>query len=324
MLSTAGPPSSAGYEGALKRRLPNGETITAMATVESPRGATHEVFNQPPPLEDYNSFDSDRVLAEALRREGADWAEGRARELGAIAGASQTVRWGFEANEKAPKLHTHDRYGHRINEVEFDTSWHELMRVGIGHGLHALPWRQPGPGAHVARTALFVLLMQAESGVGCPISMTYSVIPALRKQPDVAEEWEPRFLSLDYDERPIPAARKRGALCGMWLTEKQGGSDVRANTTAATALNGGGPGAEYELAGHKWFCSAPMCDAFLVLAQAEGGLSCFLLPAGLPTESATPSGSSGSRTRWATARTPWPRWSSTAPGRGWSARRAAG
>jgi putative acyl-CoA dehydrogenase len=253
-----------------------------MATIERQPGATHEVFNQPPLLEDYNSFDSDRVLVEALRREGADWAEGRARELGAIAGSSQTIRWGFEANEQVPKLHTHDRYGHRINEIEFDTSWHELMRIGIGHGLHALPWREPGPGAHVARTALFMLLMQAESGVGCPISMTYSVIPALRKQADVAEEWESRFLSLDYDERPIPADRKRGAICGMWLTEKQGGSDVRANTTTATPLNGGGPGAEYELVGHKWFCSAPMCDAFLVLAQVEGGLSCFLLPRWTP------------------------------------------
>ncbi len=253
-----------------------------MATVERPLHSTHEVFNQPPPLEDYNPFDSDRVLVEALRREGAEWAEGRARELGAISGSSQTIRWGFEANEKKPELHTHDRYGHRINEVEFDSSWHELMRIGIGHGLHALPWREPGTGAHVARAAMFMLLMQAESGVGCPISMTYSVMPALRMQPDVAEEWEPRFLSLDYDERSMPADRKRGALCGMWLTEKQGGSDVRANTTTATALNGGGPGAEYELVGHKWFCSAPMCDAFLVLAQTDGGLSCFLLPRWTP------------------------------------------
>jgi putative acyl-CoA dehydrogenase len=253
-----------------------------MATVERRLPATHEVLNQPPPLEDYNPFDADRVLAEALRREGAGWAEGRARELGAIAGSHQTIRWGFEANEKLPELHTHDRFGHRIDEVEFDSSYHELMRIGVSHGLHASPWSEPGPGAHVARAAMFMLLMQAESGVGCPISMTYSVIPALRKQPDVAEEWEPRILSLDYDERPIPTERKRGALCGMWLTEKQGGSDVRANTTAATPLGAGGPGGEYELVGHKWFCSAPMCDAFLVLAQAEGGLSCFLLPRWTP------------------------------------------
>jgi putative acyl-CoA dehydrogenase len=253
-----------------------------MATVERQLHSTHEVFNQPPPLEEYNTFDADRPLTEALRREGAEWAEAEVRELGAICGSRQTIRWGFEANEKTPQLHTHDRYGHRVNEVEFDSSWHELMRIGIGHGLHASPWREPGPGAHVARAAMFMQLAQAEGGVGCPISMTYSVIPPLRKQPDVAAEWEPRFLSLDYDERPIPADRKRGATCGMWLTEKQGGSDVRANTTTATPLNGGGPGGEYAIVGHKWFCSAPMCDAFLVLAQTDGGLSCFLLPRWTP------------------------------------------
>jgi putative acyl-CoA dehydrogenase len=244
--------------------------------------ATHEVFNQPPPLEDYNPFDADRPLAEALRREGAEWAEGEARELGAICGSRQTIRWGFEANEKVPKLRTHDRYGHRVDEVEFDSSWHELMRIGVGHGLHSSPWQEPGPGAHVARAAKFMLLMQAESGVGCPLSMTYSAIPALRKQPELAAEWEPRFGSLDYDERSLPADRKRGALCGMAMTEKQGGSDVRANTTVAQPLNGGGPGAEYELVGHKWFCSAPMCDAFLVLAQTDSGISCFLLPRWTP------------------------------------------
>jgi putative acyl-CoA dehydrogenase len=253
-----------------------------MATVERQSNSTHEVFNQPPPLEDYNSFDADRVLGEALRREGAGWAEEKARELGAICGSSQTIRWGFEANERKPVLRTHDRFGHRIDEVDFDSSWHELMRIGVDHGLHAAPWREPGPGAHVARAAMFTLLMQAESGVGCPLSMTYSAIPALRVQPELAEEWEPRFLSLDYDERSLPAERKRGALCGMAMTEKQGGSDVRANTTTATPLNGGGPGAEYELAGHKWFCSAPMCDAFLVLAQTDSGISCFLMPRWTP------------------------------------------
>jgi putative acyl-CoA dehydrogenase len=254
-----------------------------VATAERPASReTHRVFNQPPPLEDYNPFDADRPLAEALRREGADWAEGRTRELAAICGSRQTIRWGFEANEKKPVLQTHDRYGNRVDEVEFDSSWHELMRIGIDHGLHASPWRDPGPGAHVARAAMFMLLMQAESGVGCPISMTYSAIPAIRRQPDVAEEWESRFLSLDYDERSMPADRKRGSLCGMAMTEKQGGSDVRANTTTATPLNGGGPGAEYELVGHKWFCSAPMCDAFLVLAQTDSGISCFLMPRWTP------------------------------------------
>jgi putative acyl-CoA dehydrogenase len=253
-----------------------------MATVQRRSSATHEVFNQPPPLEDYNPFDADEPLREALRREGAGWAEDRARELGAICGSRQTIRWGFEANERKPELHTHDRYGNRIDEVEFDVSWHELMRLGIGHGLHASPWREPGTGAHVARAAMFMLLMQAESGVGCPISMTYSAIPALRRQPELAAEWEERFLSLDYDERSLPAERKSGALCGMAMTEKQGGSDVRANTTTATPLNGGGPGAEYEIVGHKWFCSAPMCDAFLVLAQTESGISCFLMPRWTP------------------------------------------
>ena len=153
------------------------------------------------------------------------------------------------------------------------------MKAGVGFGLHSLPWREATPGAHVARAAMFMTFGQAEAGVGCPISMTYSAVPALRAQPEIAEEWEPRFMSTSYDgERLRPAPDKAGALCGMAMTEKQGGSDVRANTTTARPLNGGGPGAEYELSGHKWFMSAPMCDAFLVLAQAPGGLSCFFMP----------------------------------------------
>jgi len=256
-----------------------------MAISERPARApdpTHEVLNQPPPLEDYNVFESDPALVEGLRREGAGWAEERAREVGALAGSARVIRWGVEANQNPPRLRTHDRYGNRIDEVDFHPAWHELMRLGIGLGLHALPWREPGAGAHVARTAMFMVFSQAEAGVGCPISMTYSAIPALRAQPDLAEQWEPRFLSLSYDERFVPAPDKAGALCGMAMTEKQGGSDVRANTTVAMPLNGGGPGGEYELTGHKWFCSAPMCDAFLVLAQAEAGISCFLLPRWTP------------------------------------------
>jgi putative acyl-CoA dehydrogenase len=253
-----------------------------MATIDERRGvegpATHEVFNQPPPLEGYNSFEADRVLVEALRREGAEWAEGSARELGGICGRPRTLRLGVEANENPPKLRTHDRFGNRIDEVDFHPAWHELLRLSVEHGLHALPWREPKPGAHVARAAMFMLTSQVEAGVGCPISMTYSVIPALRAQPTLAQEWESRFLSLSYDERLVPAPDKKGALCGMGMTEKQGGSDVRANTTVARPLNGGGPGGEYEITGHKWFFSAPMCDAFLVLAQAEGGLSCYLMP----------------------------------------------
>ncbi len=253
-----------------------------MATIDERRGATgeatHEVFNQPPPLEGYNTFESDRVLVEALRREGADWAEESARELGAICGRPQTLRLGVQANENPPQLRTHDRFGNRIDEVVFHPAWHELMRLSVERGLHALPWRDPKPGAHVARAAMFMLTSQVEAGVGCPISMTYSVVPALRVQPELAEEWESRFLSLEYDERMVPAPDKKGALCGMGMTEKQGGSDVRANTTTARSLNGGGPGSDYEITGHKWFFSAPMCDAFLVLAQADGGLSCFLMP----------------------------------------------
>jgi putative acyl-CoA dehydrogenase len=257
-----------------------------VATIERAHGdPTHEVLNQAPPLEGYNVFDADRVLAEALRREGAEWAEDDARELGAICGRADTIKLGVQANENPPKLRTHDRFGNRVDEVEFHPAWHELMTLGISRGLHASPWRDPQPGAHVARAAKFILLSQVEAGVGCPISMTYSVIPALRKQPELAAEWEPRFLSLEYDgERLVPAPDKKGALCGMAMTEKQGGSDVRANTTLARPLNGGGPGGEYEITGHKWFCSAPMCDAFLVLAHAEGGLSCFLLPRFTPDD----------------------------------------
>jgi putative acyl-CoA dehydrogenase len=251
-----------------------------MAVTEPrPASATHEVFNQAGALTPYNPFEADRVLAEALQREGGGWAEDEARELGAICGRPDVVAKGVQANENPPKLRTHDRFGNRIDEVEFHPAWHDLMRVGVGHGLHASPWRDPQAGAHVARAAKFILLSQVEAGVGCPISMTYSVIPALRTQPELAAEWEERFLSLSYDgERLVPAPDKKGALCGMAMTEKQGGSDVRANTTVARPVNGGGPGAEYEITGHKWFCSAPMCDAFLVLAQADGGLSCFLLP----------------------------------------------
>jgi putative acyl-CoA dehydrogenase len=240
-------------------------------------GSTHEVANQPPPLENYNTFETDQVLVEALRREGGQWAEDHVRGIGAAAGRAETIRWAFEANDNPPRLRTHDRYGNRIDEVSFHPAWHSLMHLAVSWGLHSLPWSDPQPGAHVARAAGFILL--PEAGIGCPLSMTYSVIPALRKQPEVAAEWEPRFASLEYDgERLVPPPDKKGALCGMGMTEKQGGSDVRANMTTATPLNGGGPGAEYEIAGHKWFFSAPMCDAFLVLAQAPAGLSCFFMP----------------------------------------------
>jgi putative acyl-CoA dehydrogenase len=254
-----------------------------VATVERPpSSATHEVFNQASPLAGYNVYEADAVLREAVRREGADWAEERISSVGALAGSERLIELGAAANENPPRLRTHDRYGNRVDWVDFHPSWHELMSIAVGNELHASPWKDPRPGAHVARGAAFMCMSQAEAGIGCPISMTYSVIPALRAQPDLAAEWEPRFLSAEYDGRNVPATQKAGALAGMGMTEKQGGSDVRANTTVARPVDGGGPGAEYEITGHKWFMSAPQCDAFLILAQADGGISCFLFPRWTP------------------------------------------
>ncbi len=228
--------------------------------------------NQPPPLVDYDPLESDPALLDGFRREGAGWAEERVRRASMLAGG-EALEWGRLANACPPVLRTHDRYGERIDEVEFHPAWHDLMRSGVELGLHASPWREAGPGAHVARAAAFMLLAQAESGFGCPISMTYAAVPTLRRQPDVAAEWESRLTSLDYDPRPLPASQKDGALAGMTMTERQGGSDVRANTTRAEP-----EGDAWAVTGAKWFCSAPMCDAFLVLAQTANGLSCFLLP----------------------------------------------
>jgi putative acyl-CoA dehydrogenase len=254
-----------------------------MAVVEPSRSyePTHQVLNQASPLQGYNVFEQDQPLVEALEREGAGWARDRARKVGEFAGG-EGIELGRQANVNPPVLRTHDRFGNRIDEVEFHPAWHRLLQVSVSNGAHSLPWTDPQPGAHVARGAIFMALGQAEGGHGCPISMTYSVVPALRAEPELAAEWEPLFTSTAYDPRLVPAVDKAGALCGMAMTEKQGGSDVRANTTVARPLNGGGPGAEYEIVGHKWFCSAPMCDAFLVLAQADGGLSCFFMPRILP------------------------------------------
>jgi putative acyl-CoA dehydrogenase len=244
-----------------------------MATL---RAAT-EGLNQPPPLADYNLFLENRPLVEALDREGAGWAREQASAFGGLL-AGEAAEWGRLANEHPPRLRTHDRFGNRIDEVEFHPAWHSLLGTSIGHGLHALSWRKPRAGSHVARAALFALMAQVEAGHTCPVSMTHAAVPALRAQPDLAAEWEPLLTSTEYDFGLRPAAEKRGVLCGMAMTERQGGSDVRANTTRAEPREGG----EYELTGAKWFCSAPMCDAFLVLAQAPEGLSCFLLPRVLP------------------------------------------
>jgi putative acyl-CoA dehydrogenase len=243
---------------------------------------THEVFNQPPPLAGYNLFTADRALREAVAREGASWALDELTGFGKLAGSEEVQAWGFQANEHPPVLRSHDRFGNRIDLVEFHPAWHELMRLSVAHRLHCLPWSDPRPGAHVARAALLMLVCQAEAGHCCPISMTYAAVPVLRLQAEIRSEWEPRVCSAAYDRQFRPAREKQGALLGMGMTEKQGGSDVRANTTRAAPARRGGPGEEYRITGHKWFCSAPMCDAFLVLAQAPGGLSCFLLPRWTP------------------------------------------
>jgi putative acyl-CoA dehydrogenase len=237
---------------------------------------THVVTNQVPPLENHNAAASP-VLTEALIREGGQWGLDEVTELGALSGSAQAIRWGELADRNRPVLHTHDRYGHRIDEVEYDPAYHELMRVAIGHGLHAAPWADDRAGAHVVRAAK-TSVWTVEPGHICPISMTYAVVPALRSNPELAAIYEPLLASCEYDpELRVPTA-KVGITAGMSMTEKQGGSDVRAGTTEATPNADG----SYRLRGHKWFTSAPMCDIFLVLAQAPGGLSCFLLPRVLP------------------------------------------
>ena len=248
-----------------------------MSVIENPKA----VLNQSPPLRGYNMYTTNIPLVEAVKREGAEWAHDRCVAAGDDLNG-ELDELGRLANENPPKLKTHDRYGNRIDEVEFHPAWHELMRRAIEGAAHSLPWIESRPGAHTARAAMSLVPSGIESGHGCPISMTYAAVPVLRRQPELADEWEPRITSLEYDPRMMPASEKRGAIVGMAMTEKQGGSDVRTNITRARPLNGGGPGAEYELNGHKWFCSVPQSDAFLVLAQTDAGVSCFLLPRWTP------------------------------------------
>ncbi|MEU3888301.1 acyl-CoA dehydrogenase family protein [Streptomyces sp. NPDC029041] len=239
-------------------------------------GSTHTVTNQVPPLVGYDVFSADRALAEAVDRHAdPDVREevlGELAALGRTSGSAQVQEWGRLANENPPRLLTHDRYGNRVDEVEFHPSWHRLLGKGVSAGLTAA-WGRPA--GHLRRAAAFLVWTQVEAGNGCPLSMTHAAVPALRADPDLAAEWEPRLTSMVYDRELRPAHLKAGALFGMGMTEKQGGSDVRANTTAARPLAEAGT---YELTGHKWFCSAPMSDGFLVLAQAPDGLTCFLVP----------------------------------------------
>lgn len=244
---------------------------------------THEVINQPPPLAGHDVFGTDAGLVEAVVREGAAWALDELHALGGRAGTPEAQELGRQANANPPVLRSHDRYGNRVDAVDYHPAYHELMATAVGEGLHAAPWAQTRPGAHVARAAKVITWYQVDGGHICPVSMTYSVLPALRHNPGLAAEWEPRIVSRAYDLTDGPAATKAGVTCGMAMTEKQGGSDVRANTTTAVPADGA-----HRLTGHKWFCSAPMSDGFVMLAQAPGGLSCFWVPRWAPDGTKNP------------------------------------
>ncbi|MCY3769015.1 MAG: acyl-CoA dehydrogenase family protein [Gammaproteobacteria bacterium] len=240
---------------------------------------THEVVNTPPHLGDQALWDSDTALKSWTTSQGAGAHTGFLSRAGSRFGAADVFRQADQANRFPPQIRAFDRYGMRINQVEFHPAYHDLMSLAIEHEAPSFAWRNPGPGAHVGHAALTYMFSQAEGGVMCPMAMTYSAIPTLQTTPAIAKEWIPRVLSTSYDPRDIPVAGKSGATMGMFMTEKQGGSDVRTNTTRAVPEGSAtGAGAAYRVTGHKFFCSAPMCDAFLVLARTEGGLSCFLMP----------------------------------------------
>jgi putative acyl-CoA dehydrogenase len=257
--------------------------------------ATHEVLNQSPPFEDINLFGTDRALVEAVNREGGGAAAERLTAFGASCGSAAAFERGRLANEYTPRLKAFDTKGHRLDVVEFHPAYHECMAMSVAEGLHCAAWEhlakpdgKPAPGANVARSAGCYMAVQMEAGHQCPITMTNAAVPTLLLQPEIAAQWLPRILTRTYDKSFKPAAAKAGVTIGMGMTEKQGGTDVRANTTRAEPAGAGGPGAEYVLTGHKWFMSAPMCDAFLALAQAPNGLSCFLVPRFLPDGAVNP------------------------------------
>ena len=239
---------------------------------------THEVTNQVPELQDYNIFSTDIALCEGVRREQANWHEADLARFGAELGSAEVLHLGELANRHTPELNTHDRFGNRIDAVEFHPSWHELLRILRREGLHALPWIEPRSGAHVARAAGYYMQAQVEAGSLCPTTMTFAAIPVLQNEPKLFSALQAKLFSREHDARDLPLEQKKSILIGMGMTEKQGGSDVRSNTTTARALDGQGRGAEYLLTGHKWFFSAPMCDAHLVLGRTEAGLSCFFVP----------------------------------------------
>ncbi|MBV1776939.1 isovaleryl-CoA dehydrogenase [Burkholderiaceae bacterium DAT-1] len=249
---------------------------------------THEVINQSGEFADVNLFSADTALTEAVIREGADYEVASLAQFGELSGSAASLELGWLANHYAPEFDTHDRFGNRIDQVRFHPAYHQLMQRAIESGIHSSPWTHPVPGAHVARAARFYMQSQVEAGHGCPITMTFAAYPCLKHQPELASIWLPKLTARTYDPRNVPIEQKTGVTIGMAMTEKQGGSDVRANSTRAIPVGKEGPGEAYELVGHKFFVSAPMSDAFLVLAHAPGGLSCFLVPRWRPDGSKNP------------------------------------
>jgi putative acyl-CoA dehydrogenase len=246
--------------------------------------ATHQVTNQSTPFEDVNLYTSDAALREGVESAGGDWARDRLVAFGGLTGSAAFRELGRQANRYEPELRSHDQFGHRIDEVAYHPAWHEVMRHAMAHEVHNLPWREPREGAHVARSALHSMLSQVESGACCPLTMTFACRPALANEPAIAALWEPGLQGTEYDPELRVPTGKSAVLVGMAMTEKQGGSDVRANTTRAELSSG----SEYTLVGHKWFCSAPMSDAFLTLAQTGSGITCFLVPRVLPDGTRNP------------------------------------
>lgn len=268
---------------AIPAAAPAADPFARLPSLSADGYATHEVMNQATPLTGHNAFTGDRLLLEIAAREEIQWALSLLTEAGATVASVRVAELARDANRHAPELKTHDRFGNRIDQIQFHPAWHELMALAIGQGMHSLSWTAGEAGAHVARGVLSYLWNQGESGICCPLGMTYSAIPALRLQPDLAAVWEPFVLSTRYDPTPAPMQRKTGGTVGMTLTEKQAGSDLRGTqTTARPASARRGPGETYRIDGHKWFFSVPQSDVFVTLAQTDRGLSCFLLPGWLP------------------------------------------
>ena len=254
------------------------KTQQTIEKAAEPGTYTHEVFNQAEALENTNLFEEDRALREWLNTYAPEADRVGLSAYGQRCGSAEVIGWGFEANEFKPQFDSHDRFGHRVDQVRFHPAYHQLMNMALSQGIHAMPWDGSTSCAHVQRAAYSYMQSQVEAGHGCPLTMTFAAVPTLKLTPSVAKEWLPKVLSRGYDSENKPYFEKTSVTIGMGMTEKQGGSDVRANTSIAKAIAAAGPGELYELTGHKWFMSAPMCDAFLMLAQSEGGLSCFLVP----------------------------------------------